>query len=300
MIETRCLSIRFGDTPAVDQLDLDIAAGEVFGFLGPNGAGKTTTLRLLLGLLAPDTGSCHVAGLDVRREGQTVRRRCGALLETPGLYEGLSAIENLRYHGGLHGLSGKPLAARIGELLDRFGLSHKGDEPVGRLSLGMKQKLGIARALLHRPQVLFLDEPTRGLDPMATADLRQQLTALANDTGMTLFITSHDLDEIQRLCHRVGLLLSGRLRQVGTVNEVRRRAGSEIVILRSPSFPEAFLCQWQVLNRDGQSASLAVPDDGNLTPLIRSALEHGVPLQEVRRETISLEGAYLRMVENET
>lgn len=301
MIQCSQLSKRFGPTVALDELDLSVEPGEVFGFLGPNGAGKTTTIRLLLGLVSPSAGRCRVLGMDVASNGQAIRARCGALLEATGLYESLSVEENLRFHAGLQGLPRSMQARRMGEVLERLGLIHKRHAEAGTLSCGMKQKLGIARAMLHEPSLLFLDEPTRGLDPAATAELRSQLVELARD-GVTLFITSHNLAEIERMCDRVGLIFAGRLARIGRVEDIRRAAGMEKIRMSAPNHCAAFLA-WidqtpgiRILERSTDSVTLAVGRGMDMAPLIRAALDHGVSLQEVRREAVSLESAYLELV----
>ncbi len=174
-IEARGLTRDFGALRALDGLELEVRPGEIFGFLGPNGAGKTTTIRLLLGLLEPTGGSARVAGFDLATAGSRARAVCGALLENPGLYERLTAYENLDYYGRINLLSAGERQARIRELLDHLGLWERRADQIGGWSRGMRQKLAVARALLHRPRVVFLDEPTAGLDPVAAVDLREQL-----------------------------------------------------------------------------------------------------------------------------
>ena len=223
VIETDGLVRRFGHTLAVDHINLKVGRGEVFGFLGPNGAGKTTTIRLLNGILAPNAGSVRVAGLDPVRQGSEVRRRTGVLTETPALYEQLSARQNLELFGALYGVPEASLAARVREILELFGLTERADDKAGAFSKGMKQRLVVARALIHRPELLFLDEPTAGLDPAAARQVTELIAGLSRKEGPTIFLCTHNLFEAQRLCDRVGVINKGRLLAEGTPAELANR-----------------------------------------------------------------------------
>lgn len=224
-IETDGLTRRFGSLCAVDRLSLEIPTNGVFGFLGPNGSGKTTTIRLLLGLIAPTGGRARVLGFDVVRDGAAVRARAGALLEHTGLYERLSAQANLDFHARIAGMTPGDRASRIRELLTQIDLWERRDEPIREWSRGMKQKLAVARALLARPPLVFLDEPTAGLDPVASAALREDLSAMVRREGTTVFLTTHNLVEAERLCQRVAIVSEGALLATGTPAELRGRAG---------------------------------------------------------------------------
>ena len=206
-IEVRSLSKSFGKRRACWDLSFEVERGEVFGLLGPNGAGKTTTLRMLAGLYAPDSGSGTVAGLDLATGGAALRRKVGLLTESPGFYDRLTARENLIYFGKLHGAADAPKRAL--QLLDRFALRSHADRHFAELSRGMKQKLAIARALLHEPEVIFLDEPTVGLDPEATREVRNLIAELAAEHA-TIVLCTHHLDEVERLCSRAAFI-AGRL-----------------------------------------------------------------------------------------
>lgn len=190
--------------------------------LGPNGAGKTTTVRLLNGVLTPSSGAARVLGLDPATDGSAVRRRTGVLTESPSLYERLSARENLRYFGTLYGVPEAQLPGRVREQLELFGLAERADDRVGGFSKGMKHRLALARALLHRPEVLFLDEPTAGLDPEAARQVTALIEQLSHQAGGTVFLCTHNLAEAERLCHRVAVLDRGRALAVGTVSELSR------------------------------------------------------------------------------
>jgi len=205
-IETHELSRTFGNVQAVDRISIAIPAGELFGFLGPNGAGKTTTIRMLTGQLRPTSGAARVAGCDVVTERTELKRRIGVVFEYQNLYERMSAVENLNFIADLYGASRR----RVSDVLDQVGLADRAREPIKRFSNGMKQRLLIARALIPHPQVLFLDEPTRGLDPGMARDVRGIIAGLARD-GTTVFLTTHYMEEADRLCARVAILDRGRV-----------------------------------------------------------------------------------------
>jgi ABC-2 type transport system ATP-binding protein len=224
------LTRHFGDHLAVNQLDLQVASGEVFGFLGPNGAGKTTTVRLLNGVLSADGGSARVLGYDVATEALEIRRRTGVLTETPSLYEALTARENLLFFGDLYGLPESELPRRAGALLEEFGLADRADDRVGTYSKGMRQRLAIARALLHSPELIFLDEPTSGLDPAAARMVRETIQTLSQAEGRTVFLCTHNLAEAQLLCSRVGVIDHGVLQAVGTPQELASSLWQELTV----------------------------------------------------------------------
>jgi ABC-2 type transport system ATP-binding protein len=219
------LTRRFGDVIAVDGLTLEIHPGEVFGFLGHNGAGKTTTVRLLNGLLAPDSGSARVLDLEPLNDGPALRRHTGVLTETPSLDERLTGRENLEIYADLYGVPRTEVASRIESLLEGFELAHRADEKAGAYSKGMKQRLALARALLHQPDVLFLDEPTSGLDPVGARRVHELITRLSQEQHRTVLLCTHNLAEAQKLCGRVAVLEQGRLVALGTPAELARRLG---------------------------------------------------------------------------
>jgi len=216
---TRC----FGPKVAVRSMDLTVERGEVFAFLGPNGAGKTTTVRLLAGLLQPTEGDAWVLGSDVRSASAEIRRRIGVLTETPSLYGSLTARQNLAFFGELYDLEPARVDARTEELLELFELGKVANQPVAGFSKGMRQRLAIARAILHDPELLFLDEPTSGLDPTAALSVREMIQKLSQQAGRTIFLCTHNLDEAQRLCSRIGVISEGMLRAVGRPAELAER-----------------------------------------------------------------------------
>jgi ABC-2 type transport system ATP-binding protein len=226
IINTNGLTRKFGDKTAVDQLTLEVQAGEIFGFLGHNGAGKTTTVRLLNGVLDAQAGTASVLGLSPAKNGPALRRRTGVLTETPSVDERLTARDNLRIYAELYDVPREQVRRRVDEMLELFELSDRASEKVGGFSKGMKQRLALARALLHKPDLLFLDEPTSGLDPVAAKQVRDMITHFSRDEGNTAFICTHNLVEAQRLCDRVGVMEHGRLLAVGTPSELARQLGS--------------------------------------------------------------------------
>src|SRR5512147_975526 len=223
VIQLSSLSRCFGEKNAVDRLTLDVHAGEIFGFLGHNGAGKTTTVRLLNGVLEPTSGNAKVLGLDPQTEGPAVRAQTGVLTETPSLDERLTARDNLSIYADLYNIPREKVAERVNSILAEFELADRADEKVGGYSKGMKQRLALARALLHQPEILFLDEPTTGLDPVATRHVHTLVENLARREGCTVFLCTHNLMEAQKLCDRVAVMQHGRLVALGTPSELTRQ-----------------------------------------------------------------------------
>ncbi|MGB9799788.1 MAG: ATP-binding cassette domain-containing protein [Thermanaerothrix sp.] len=303
-IRTEHLTRTFGSLRAVDDLTLEVPRGIIFGFLGPNGAGKTTTIRLLLGLLPPSAGTACVLGYDVITQADAIRARCGALLEHPGLYERLSAEDNLEFFARVARLPRSERQARIRQLLIEMGLWERRRETVATWSRGMKQKLAIARTLLHRPDLLFLDEPTAGLDAVSAAALREDLANLAHQEGITIFLTTHNLSEAEKLCQQVAVIRSGRLLAVGSPHELQKRRGEQVRLVVG-GLSDAVL--------DGLRLSFGVevihasPKNGHLVlnlgtqtsvaPLVTYLVQHGVAVEEVQRERASLEEVFLSLVQ---
>lgn len=234
IVETRDLTKRYGNQIAVNNLTLRLQEGEIFGFLGPNGAGKTTTLLMLLGLTEPTAGSAWVCGYDPTRDPLAVKRVVGYLPEQVGFYDDMNARENLGYVARLNAMPADQAAERIEQVLRQVGLFEEGKKPVGAYSRGMRQRLGIAEVLLKAPRVVLLDEPTLGLDPDATLWMLDLIRSLSRDQGITVFFSSHLLDQVQRVSDRVGIMLKSSLAAVGPIEELAQQQlglGSERVTL---------------------------------------------------------------------
>ncbi len=219
-IIARGLQKSFGENKVLEDVSFRIGTGDIFGFFGRNGSGKTTTLRLLLGLLKPDKGEALIFGKDFGVDPDT-RRRVGVLLEENGMSDNRTAIQGMRYYAQLYGVP----VRRASEVLGRVGLSGKEDTLVGKYSTGMKKKLGLARALLHEPELLMLDEPTSGLDPEAQLDFRELVQDLSRKHRMTVFLNTHNLDEAEKICTRIAILGDGKIKADGTLASIRKRFG---------------------------------------------------------------------------
>jgi ABC-2 type transport system ATP-binding protein len=232
-IETRGLTRFFGEKAAVSELALSVPSGAFYGFLGPNGAGKSTTIRMLTGLLAASAGGAHVLGLDLARDMLAVKRQIGVVPDGLGLFERLSGAEQLRIHGQLYGLPRAEAARRADELLGALELAGDAGKLVGEYSHGMKKKLALACALIHGPRLLFLDEPFEGIDAVAVSGIRRLLVDLVGRGAVTIFLTSHVLEVVERLVTHVGIIRQGRLAAQGTLEEVRGAGTLEEVFIRT-------------------------------------------------------------------
>jgi len=226
-IRAEKLRKEFGTFVAVEGLDLEIHRGDVFGLLGPNGSGKTTTIRMLCGLIDPTSGSASVAGFDVERQPERVKRSIGYMSQRYGLYDDLTVYENLRFYSTVYGLKGRARSKRINEQLDELHLRPRANQRAGTLSGGWKQRLALASATTHRPPVLFLDEPTAGVDPASRREFWQRIHAMAA-SGTTILVTTHYMDEASQ-CKRLAFLSKGRLIAVGTPEEVERHFGQPTI-----------------------------------------------------------------------
>ena len=299
MIVAKGLTKRFGDVLAVDNLDMDVRPGEIFGFLGPNGAGKTTTIRMLSALISPTSGKAKVAGYEVGREDNAIRRNAGILTESPGLYDRLSAERNLSFFAELHDV--EDVAGQVERYLRLLGLWDRRGDVAATFSKGMRQKLAIARAMLHEPKVLFLDEPTAGLDPEMARLVREFIGEL-KDKGRTIFLCTHNLDEADRLCDRIAVV-NTRLLALDTPEALRAKLYDRVVVIHlsaaSPEYEKVVSEQPFVRSVEIKENKLVVgldDPDRNNPELIRALVDAGANIQFVGELRRSLEEIYLRLV----
>jgi ABC-2 type transport system ATP-binding protein len=299
-LNVRGLTRRFGGRAAVEDLDLTVNVGDVYGFLGPNGAGKTTAMRCIVGLIRRDAGQVDIFG-----EGDSVaaRRHLGAIIETPTFHVWMSGRENLFQATDYLGITRKKAGPQIERVLERVGLAERARDPAGTYSLGLKQRLGIARALLGEPRILMLDEPTNGLDPRGMREIRELVRVLSTEDKITVFISSHLLAEVQAVCNRVGIIQLGRLRAEGEVRDLLRSSGQgeglevgtdDVTALR------AQLASWDDVTDRGLTAMGRVRlilHGVTTAELNRRLVEAGVSVSSLVPEARSLEDVFLEVTE---
>ncbi|HEV8670449.1 MAG TPA: ABC transporter ATP-binding protein [Candidatus Limnocylindria bacterium] len=303
VIRTEKLTKRFGSLAAVDGLDLEVREGEVFGFLGPNGAGKTTTLRLLCALIGATSGTAEVAGYRLGRQDPEIRAAVGILTEQPGLYERQSAWVNLVFFATLYGLDRTTAARQAEHFLRLMGLWDRRLEAVATFSRGMKQKMAIARAALHEPRILFLDEPTTGLDPDAAKTVREFIVALRGE-GRTVFLCTHNLDEADRLCDRIAFFRQSVIR-IDTPDHLRAELygrSTEIRLLPTPRVEDLVRVQGvegvREAHLENGSIVVSASDPLRTNPLlVRALVEGGAQIAYVIERKVHLEDVYLSIVE---
>jgi ABC-2 type transport system ATP-binding protein len=305
VIEADHLQRSFGSQKAVDGLTFTVQAGEVFGLLGPNGAGKTTTVRLLNGILPPSAGSARVFELDPATQGEQVRRRTGVLTETPSLYERLSARDNLEFFATLHEIPASDLARRVNEMFAFFELSSRADDKVETFSKGMKQRLALARALIHKPPLLFLDEPTSGLDPEAAQQVNDMIASLSRASGQTVVLATHNLVEAQRLCDRVAILNRGRILALGSLKDLARTLWPvtwvDIVfhVKPAPDIAAALLARPGVIQVQVDDAKCAaavqVENEDRIPDVVRFLVQQNTSILKVHPREYTLEDIYFAL-----
>ena len=304
MIVAEHLEKRFDALTAVQDLSFTVRDGEIYGLLGPNGAGKTTTIRLLAGLVAPTAGTATVAGLKLGSDNAAIRGVTGVLTESPGLHDRLTARQNLAFYGRLYGLTGRTLAAAVDRYLEVVGLLADADRRVGGFSKGMRQKVAIARALLHEPTVIYLDEPTSALDPSAAKTVRDFVATL-RDAGRSIVVCTHNLDEAERLCDRIGIM-RGSLLAEDTPAALRRRGRGATTRVELDGGPtDGGALAEAVAGLPFVSAAHGAPDGlwvqledprRDNPELIRILVERGARIVSVHEQAASLEQAYLDLV----
>ena len=303
------LTKNFGDFTAVDQVNFSVEPGEVYGWLGPNGAGKTTTIRMLLGLLHPTSGSARVLGYDAARQAKEIHTRVGYMSQLFTLYNDLTANENIRFYGQAYGLSGGALRRRRAEIIEMAGLRGHENALTRNLSGGWKQRLALGCAIVHRPQVLFLDEPTAGIDPISRRQFWALIYALA-DQGVTILVTTHYMDEAE-LCHRVGFINRGRLIALDTPDQLKRTqmqgqvieiacsqlGGTEVMRVLEAARQEGRLDADEVALY-GDQVHLVVPDArASAEPIARLLEQHGIVPDSVHHIAPTLEDVFISLVQ---
>ncbi|MBN2129544.1 MAG: ABC transporter ATP-binding protein [Sedimentisphaerales bacterium] len=302
MIETRKLSKNFGELVAVDNLDLNIEAGDIFGFIGPNGAGKTTTMRVLVTLLEPTSGAAFVDGLDVTKKGREVRRRVGYMPDFMGVYDDLKVFEYLEFFAAAFGIEYRKRKSIVDGVLELTDLESKRNTAVDSLSRGMQQRLGLARVLIHDPKVLILDEPASGLDPRARIEIRELLRELKR-MGKTVMISSHILSELEEICDRVGIIEHGQLVFGGTLEEIRPRLGIHskvrVQVLgdkRRAVELLAALPQVEQVEVVGDALSVTFREGETTDGIIaRTLVNGGMDLVSLQPEQLKLDDAFLKL-----
>jgi ABC-2 type transport system ATP-binding protein len=306
-IEARSLVRRFGEKEAVAGVDLTVGVGEIYGFLGPNGAGKSTTVRMLTTLLRPTSGTAKVAGFDVGDEAEKVRLRIGVALQDAALDPKQTGRELLDLQGRLYGLSKTERAGRVAELLELVSIGDAIDHRIGTYSGGMKRRLDLAAALVHQPEVLFLDEPTTGLDPTSRAAVWSEVRYLNQELGMTILLTTQYLEEADALAHRVGIIAQGRIVAEGTPEELKRSIGSDLIVARVPSGAgaaavDAVVSLHQVeraeMARDAAGDEVIISvDDGaaTISPIAVALAAAGVRVTGLTLRTPTLDDVFLHI-----
>jgi ABC-2 type transport system ATP-binding protein len=300
IIETHGLSRRFGSLVAVRDVSLEVRRGEIFGILGPNGAGKSTTIRMLCGILDPSSGSGKVVGFDIAREAERIKERIGYMTQRFSLYEDLTVVENLKFYAGIYGVPRARAAARVAEVLERTGLAGRRDQIAGTLSGGWKQRVALASATIHEPPLLFLDEPTAGVDPVSRREFWEQIYAITSQ-GTTAVMTTHYMDEAER-CHRLAFIFRGELLDVGTPEEVVKRRElrvAELEVERAEEASAALRARDEVEEVAHYGHVLRVATRRRVDPvgLARDVLgARGIALRNAREARATVEDAFVAMV----
>ncbi len=303
IIEVNQLERVFGSNRAVDGMTFHVEKGEVFGLLGPNGAGKTTTVRLLNGILPPSNGSARVFGLDPATDGQRVRQQTGVLTETPALYERLSARANLEFFATLAGIPKPSLEKKVTDILAFFGLQDRANDKVETYSKGMKQRLALARALVHEPPLLFLDEPTSGLDPEAAQHVNGLIADLSHRNGQTIILATHNLLDAQRLCDRVAIMNKGRILAMGSLKELARQLWPvtwvDITFWQAPDETQMGQVKAQrgvkQVTGQGEAWQVQVESEEIIPQVVQSLAAQGASILRVNPRDYTLEDIYFAL-----
>jgi ABC-type multidrug transport system ATPase subunit len=301
-IEARDLTRKFGKLTAVDRISFSIRYGEIFGYLGANGAGKSTTIRMLCGILAPTSGTAVVAGFDVNKDPEKIKRVIGYVSQRFGLYTDLTVKENLEFYGSVYGLDEAALAQRLKEVMRVAGLTDKQDQLAGELSGGWKQRLAVANGILHRPRLLFLDEPTAGLDPLSRRDLWELLYQLA-DEGIALFVTTHYMEEAER-CNQLVILSHGRILRQGKPDDLKAQVQGTVLEVECRPLMKASAVFQKIpgvlgITAYGTTLHVNVLEEKTATLAIRrDAQEHQIQIMSLNKIHASLEDVFATLEEH--
>jgi len=302
MIEVRDLVKSFGELNALGGVSFTVNEGEIFGLLGPNGAGKTTTISIMSGLLAPDSGTVRVAGMDIRKDGRRVRGMLGVVPQEVALYEELTARENLGFWGGLYGLSGRELRAESERVLELVGLSERAGDPVREYSGGMKRRLNLAVGLIHRPRVILLDEPTLGIDPQARLNILDIIRGGVSG-GMTVIYTTHYLEEAEKLCDRIAILDKGKILAQGSLAELVKLVGEGNIVSIEGEFSKErmgpLVAGGAVQYLEDNVLRMTVPGQADLSRILERIFSAGIRVEEVSIKEPSLEGVFIKLTGSE-
>jgi ABC-2 type transport system ATP-binding protein len=290
---------RLGKREILKDVSLAVNKGDIFGYLGPNGAGKTTSIRIILGLFAPTSGKVSVLGQNVRED--KVRQKIGFVLETDGLYDNMTAFDNLTYYAQLYGIP--KLDERINRAISLVGLADRAKDKVGTYSKGMRQRLALARAVIHDPEVLVLDEPTAGVDPSGQIQIRQIMLDMIHKEGKTILLSSHNLDEVQRICNRIALINKGKIRLYGELEKLQHEMShGEVVIettdpIVSPVIDELKnLPEVSNLSQNDKILTLSAGKGLDVSNIVTLLASRGVKIEQVKKQEASLEEIYTTIV----
>jgi ABC-2 type transport system ATP-binding protein len=300
IIEVIGLSKSFEERSVLNNVNFRVEEGDIFGYLGPNGAGKTTTMRVMLGLLKPTHGEALICGRDMSTDGE-MRKRVGVLLEKNGVYDRLTAHDNLQYFARLYGVD--DVERRIKEQLELVGLTDRRDQKAGKFSKGMKQRLGLARAMIHDPEIMFLDEPSSGLDPEAQKMMRDIILEMSRKKKITVFLNSHNLDEVQRVCNRIAILQHGTIRAYDTVENMRSTYSRPMMEFTFNDEGMADKARAVLSAMVGEGGAFrnglvvqAATDSLQAEDLIEKMVNNGVRIAEAKRMKMSLEEVYIDII----
>lgn len=296
MIEVINLEKKFDENAVLSDINFNIEKGEIFGYLGPNGAGKTTTIRILMGIIEPTSGEIYIDGLEIKNNIKNIRKRSGLLTENPGFYERFNAIDNISFFSSLYGMNESDMYSKINDYFQMFNLWDYRLQPVGTFSKGMKQKLALIRAIIHDPDIIYLDEPTASLDPETSSTVRSFIRRLKAE-GKTIFLSTHNLNEAEEVCDRVAIL-NRRIIEIGTPDELKDKIFGRKIVIEFEGTAErvAEVLSGMGLNfkLSGNIATLINP--GETSSVVKALVNAGIGVSYVYNENHTLEEIYLEMV----